>query len=302
MELNGQTDEASQQILGQNVSSSSSTTSSSTPTSPPNFSLLFSQLRREQNANRIISCTTDARYAGRRKKQKTMHSPIDHHHPTKEQKRNDAFAMSPAATHYWSKSSNSTQLSTASKADKEFDEYLQEVLHPTIWKHTRCPYPDFTKGKFWHINLHRGVLEWWRPNRNNDHGKKYPRLSQLARKYLAFIPSASMSEKVWSKTGSVWTNERDNLECEYVRAISSLSMTWKQIRKHPEHTLLAMLRIFFLEGVQERVTQWKSGVPTTTITTSQTKSNKPWWITPQTTAPLNSTPKRKRTPTTTTSK
>mmetsp|Transcript_20430 Transcript_20430/g.30382 ORF Transcript_20430/g.30382 Transcript_20430/m.30382 type:complete len:157 (-) Transcript_20430:307-777(-) len=83
-----------------------------------------------------------------------------------------------------------------------------------------CPSADFEK-LFWQVNLVDGLLQGWRANID-----RFPHLHQLDRKYLAFMPSSALSEKLWSRTGAIWTPKRNQFDSKSVAAISCLSMMY----------------------------------------------------------------------------
>lgn len=59
----------------------------------------------------------------------------------------------------------------------------------------------YVKSEF--VNPHRDPLLWWREKKN-----KYPRLSTMARRYLAIPCTSAESERLFSTGGDIVTNKR----------------------------------------------------------------------------------------------
>ena len=64
------------------------------------------------------------------------------------------------------------------------------------------------------LGLKRRPLEWWR---NHEH--LYPKLSQMARKYLGVVTTSVTSERLFSTAGNVVTSKRSALEPENVEKL-----------------------------------------------------------------------------------
>mmetsp|Transcript_888 Transcript_888/g.1230 ORF Transcript_888/g.1230 Transcript_888/m.1230 type:complete len:174 (-) Transcript_888:261-782(-) len=83
---------------------------------------------------------------------------------------------------------------------------------------------------FWCLVFQDHVLQYWK-----ERYRLYPKLQRLARRFLSFIPSAALSETVWSRSGSIWTDLRYKLDRKYVVASTCLSMMYKMHKSNQEN-------------------------------------------------------------------
>jgi len=90
-----------------------------------------------------------------------------------------------------------------------------------------------TKSKWYTVHqTNEYVLPFWK-NVHAHPGKKYGKMPEVARKYLAVCGSAAMSERVWSRAGFIWTDVRSRLGLEKLQSLIVMSYV-ENSRREPQ--------------------------------------------------------------------
>mmetsp|Transcript_14101 Transcript_14101/g.21221 ORF Transcript_14101/g.21221 Transcript_14101/m.21221 type:complete len:132 (-) Transcript_14101:68-463(-) len=77
----------------------------------------------------------------------------------------------------------------------------------------------------------------------------------LVRKYLTFLPSAALSESIWSLAKFIWNPLRNSLDQEYVRAVTVLAMNWQCARlpENSNHLIWEEFVDWLTDSVEKRI-------------------------------------------------
>eukprot|EP00010_Vexillifera_abyssalis_P006969 CAMPEP_0201550820 /NCGR_PEP_ID=MMETSP0173_2-20130828/7115_1 /ASSEMBLY_ACC=CAM_ASM_000268 /TAXON_ID=218659 /ORGANISM="Vexillifera sp., Strain DIVA3 564/2" /LENGTH=244 /DNA_ID=CAMNT_0047960907 /DNA_START=442 /DNA_END=1177 /DNA_ORIENTATION=+ len=76
------------------------------------------------------------------------------------------------------------------------------------------------------------LLDWW------SKGLVHSSITEQAKYWLTFLPSAAASESVWSKVGHIWSNRRGKLSTEKVSALTSLSYLYQEEPEYVKKTIV----------------------------------------------------------------
>mmetsp|Transcript_10755 Transcript_10755/g.16120 ORF Transcript_10755/g.16120 Transcript_10755/m.16120 type:complete len:247 (+) Transcript_10755:609-1349(+) len=79
------------------------------------------------------------------------------------------------------------------------------------------------------------LLDWW------SKGLVHSSITEQAKYWLTFLPSAAASESFWSKVGHIWSNRRGKLSTEKVSALTSLSYLYQEEPEYVKKTALMKL-------------------------------------------------------------
>mmetsp|Transcript_13793 Transcript_13793/g.20799 ORF Transcript_13793/g.20799 Transcript_13793/m.20799 type:complete len:322 (-) Transcript_13793:66-1031(-) len=133
--------------------------------------------------------------------------------------------------------------STSKRTTDQFERYMSMKGERNVLQSVNLP----QKKPFWCFHMHVGVLNWWKHRIS-----LFPDLQKIARKYLTFMPSAALSEKVWSRSGSIWSDLRFCLSEEYLVSATCFSMMYALAKRNKDNDDLKQFISWVTEDVNVR--------------------------------------------------
>jgi hypothetical protein len=71
------------------------------------------------------------------------------------------------------------------------------------------------------------VLQWWK-----DNSSSLPLLAEEAQKYLCITASSTASERLFSASGNIVTDQRYNLDAKTTQMLTFCQQNWREIKCH----------------------------------------------------------------------